>query len=111
MSTNTPQTLTLEIMAILTPKLAELTEQVLFGDLWERDELSVRDRSLITVATLVALNRVEQLPYHLTLAMKNGVTQLELSELITHLAFYAGWPAAASALTPFAHLMMEKEGE
>ncbi|MGC6387149.1 carboxymuconolactone decarboxylase family protein [Ewingella sp. S1.OA.A_B6] len=107
MSTNTTQTLTLETMALLTPKLAELTEQVLFGDLWERSELPARDRSLITVATLVALNRVEQLPFHLTLAMKNGVTQLELSELITHLAFYAGWPAAASALTQFSPLILE----
>ena len=93
-----------ENMVRLTPKLAELTEQVLFGDLWNRIELSPRDRSLITVAALVALNRAEQLPFHLDLAVKNGVTQTELAEVITDLAFYAGWPAAASALTRFSAL-------
>ncbi|WP_413529225.1 carboxymuconolactone decarboxylase family protein [Rahnella inusitata] len=96
-----------ENMVRLTPKLAELTEQVLFGDLWNRRELSPRDRSLITVAALVALNRAEQLPFHLELAVKNGVTHSEMGELITHLAFYAGWPAAASALTRFAALSEE----
>ena len=96
-----------ENMVRLTPKLAELTEQVLFGDLWNRIELSPRDRSLITVAALVALNRAEQLPFHLDLAVKNGVTHNEIGELITHLAFYAGWPAAASALTRFAALSEE----
>jgi 4-carboxymuconolactone decarboxylase len=104
MSTTSSQTQTLDTMARLTPKFAELTEQVLFGDLWKRNELSARDRSLITVAALIALNRVEQLPFHLSLAVKNGVSQAELSEVITHLAFYAGWPAAASALSRFAAL-------
>lgn len=104
MSVTSSQTQTLDSMARLTPKLAELTGQVLFGDLWQRNELSPRDRSLITVATLVALNRAEQLPFHLELAIRNGVTHSELAELITHLAFYAGWPVAASALTRFAAL-------
>ncbi|RJT45432.1 carboxymuconolactone decarboxylase family protein [Rahnella woolbedingensis] len=104
MSTTSSQTQTLDIMSRLTPKFAELTDQVLFGDLWKREELSPRDRSLITVAALIALNRNEQLPFHLSLAVKNGVTHTELSETITHLAFYAGWPAAASALTRFAAL-------
>lgn len=104
MSTTSPQTQTLDAMSRLTPKFAELTEQVLFGDLWKREELSPRDRSLITVAALIALNRGEQLPFHLSLAVKNGVTQTELAEVITHLAFYAGWPAAASALTRFSTL-------
>lgn len=104
MSTTSSQTQTLDSMSRLTPKFAELTEQVLFGDLWKRNELSARDRSLITVAALIALNRVEQLPFHLSLAVKNGVSQAELSEVITHLAFYAGWPAAASALSRFAAL-------
>lgn len=93
-----------ETMTRLTPKFAQVTEQVLFGDLWQRSELTARDRSLITVAALIALNRNEQLPFHLDLAVKNGVTHSELSEVITHLAFYAGWPAAASALTRFAAL-------
>ncbi|WP_028536485.1 carboxymuconolactone decarboxylase family protein [Paludibacterium yongneupense] len=79
------------------PKLAELTDTVLFGDMWERAELSKRDRSLVTVAALLALYRLEQLPFHLERALENGVSKDELTELITHLAFYAGWPAAASA--------------
>jgi 4-carboxymuconolactone decarboxylase len=83
----------------LAPKLVELTENVLFGDVWERPGLSKRDRSLITVAALAALNRTEQLPGHLDRALGNGVTRDELIELITHLAFYAGWPCAMSAAT------------
>jgi 4-carboxymuconolactone decarboxylase len=81
----------------LAPKLIELTEKVLFGDVWERPGLSKRDRSLITVATLVALNRSEQLRGHLERALNNGVTKDEIVELITHLAFYSGWPTAMSA--------------
>lgn len=83
----------------VAPKLAEISEQVLFGDVWERSALSKRDRSLITVAALIALYRLEQLPFHLQKALDNGLTREELSEVITHLAFYAGWPAAASACT------------
>src|SRR5262252_1819040 len=81
----------------IVPKLAELTEKVLFGDVWERPGLSKRDRSLITCAALVALNRTEQLKGHLERALNNGVTPNEISELITHLAFYGGWPVAMSA--------------
>lgn len=79
-------------------KLAELTDQVLFGDIWERSELSKRDRSLITVAALIAMYRMDQLPFHLIRALENGVTRQELVEILTHLAFYSGWPAAASAV-------------
>jgi len=93
-----------QLMGDINPKLAELTDEVLLGDVWERPGLAKRDRSLVTVAALIALNRSEQLPFHLSLAVKNGVTQAGLSEMITHLAFYAGWPAAASALTRFASL-------
>ncbi|NJO33802.1 MAG: carboxymuconolactone decarboxylase family protein [Rhodospirillales bacterium] len=75
----------------------DLTEKVLFGDVWERPGLSKRDRSLITVATLVALNRTEQLTGHLGRALDNGVTKEEIGELITHLGFYAGWPCSMSA--------------
>jgi 4-carboxymuconolactone decarboxylase len=71
---------------------------VLFGDIWERPQLSKRDRSLITVATLVALYRTNELPFHLRRALANGVKREELIELITHLAFYAGWPTAATAV-------------
>lgn len=81
----------------IVPKLIDLTEKVLFGDVWERPGLSKRDRSLITVAALVALYRPEQLRIHLGRALDNGVTKDELSELITHLAFYSGWPTAVTA--------------
>jgi len=81
------------------PKLAELTDTVLYGDIWERPELSKRDRSLVTVAALIAMNRPDQLRSHLRIARQNGVTQEELIETITHLAFYAGWPNAVSAIT------------
>ncbi len=81
------------------PKLVQLTDDVLFGDAWERKELSKRDRSLITVAGLVALNRPDQLRFHLPNAVKNGVKEEELIEVITHLAFYSGWPNAMSAMT------------
>ena len=80
------------------PKLAELTDNVLYGDVWERPELLKRDRSLVTVAALIALNRPEQLRSHLIRARENGVTQEELVETITHLAFYCGWPNAVNAI-------------
>jgi 4-carboxymuconolactone decarboxylase len=79
------------------PKLAEISDKVIYGEVWERPGLSKRDRSLITVATLVALGRERQLEGHLARALQNGVTKEEIGELITHLAFYAGWPAAMTA--------------
>jgi 4-carboxymuconolactone decarboxylase len=79
------------------PKLAELTDDVLYGDVWERPQLSKRDRSLITCAALVATGRTEQMTFHFPRAIENGVSLEELAELITHLAFYAGWPNAMSA--------------
>lgn len=81
----------------VAPKLIELTQDVLFGDIWERPGLSKRDRSLITVASLMSLYRPEQLRVHLQRALDNGVTQEELGEMITHLAFYSGWPTAMTA--------------
>ena len=80
------------------PKLVSLTTDVLFADIWERTELAPRDRSLITVAALIATGSTEQLPGHLARAQTNGLTQTELKEVITHLAFYAGWPKAMSAM-------------
>ena len=79
------------------PKLIDLTDKVVFGDVWERTELSKRDRSLITVAALVAMYRPEQLRVHIARALSNGVTQTEISEIITHMAFYSGWPTAMTA--------------
>ncbi len=80
------------------PKLAELSEQILFGDIWQRSPLSPRDRSLATLAALIALGRERQLAWHFRYGLANGLTRQELVEMITHLAFYAGWPAAATAL-------------
>ena len=82
----------------VAPKLAELTDKVLFGDVWERPGLSKRDRSLVTVSALVALNRTEQLRNHVARALQNGVKKDELIELFTQLAFYSGWPTAVSAV-------------
>jgi 4-carboxymuconolactone decarboxylase len=83
----------------IAPALAAYTDEVLFGDVWERPGLSPRDRSLVTVASLVALYRTNELPFHLKKALDNGLTREELVEAITHLAFYSGWPTAMSALT------------
>jgi 4-carboxymuconolactone decarboxylase len=83
----------------IAPALGDYTDNVLFGDVWERPGLSKRDRSLITVATLVALYRTNELSFHLKRALDNGVSRDELIEVITHLAFYAGWPTANSAVT------------
>src|SRR5512143_1307131 len=80
------------------PKLAELTDDVLFGDVWARTELSQRDRSLVTVAALIANGNTEQLPGHLSRAKANGLSESEIAEVIIHLAFYAGWPRAISAV-------------
>lgn len=86
-----------EIMREVAPHLAELSNDVLFGDVWERPGLSKRDRSLITVATLVAMYRSDQLRGHIGRALDNGVTKEEIGEVITHMAFYSGWPTAAQA--------------
>jgi 4-carboxymuconolactone decarboxylase len=88
-----------QLMGDIAPKMAELTDEVLFGDIWERPQLSKRDRSLATVSALIALNRPDQLRSHLALARQNGVTEEELIETITHLAFYSGWPNAVSAVS------------
>jgi 4-carboxymuconolactone decarboxylase len=83
----------------IAPNLAEYTDDVLFGDVWKRPGLDPRDRSLVTVSSLISLYRVNELPFHLKLAMENGVTRNEIIEVITHLAFYSGWPTANTALT------------
>jgi 4-carboxymuconolactone decarboxylase len=84
--------------ADVAPALADYTDKVLFGDAWKRPGLSQRDRSLITVACLISLYRTNELPFHLGRAMENGVTRDEIAEIITHLAFYAGWPPASTAV-------------
>jgi 4-carboxymuconolactone decarboxylase len=92
-----PPTSAREQVRPIAPKLVELAEKVVYGEVWERPGLSKRDRSMITVATLVALGRERQLRGHLERALGNGITQDEIGEVITHLAFYAGWPAAMTA--------------
>jgi 4-carboxymuconolactone decarboxylase len=82
----------------IAPHLAEITDKVLFGDVWENPVLSPRDRSLVTITSLIALYRINEMPFHLKRALDNGVTRDEIIETITHLAFYAGWPPAMTAL-------------
>ena len=94
-----PASAAAKLLGDVAPKLVQLTEDVLFNDVWERKELSKRDRSLITVAALVAMNRPDQLRFHLTRAVENGVRTEELIEAIKHLAFYSGWPSAMTAMT------------
>ena len=89
---------TLDEVRDFAPKLMELTDDVLFGDVWERTDLSKRDRSLVTVAALIANGNTEQLPGHMNRTRENGLSETELAEVITHLAFYAGWPRAVSAV-------------
>ena len=88
-----------QLIGDFSPKLVSLTDDVLFGDIWERAELSKRDRSLITVAALITNGSTEQLRGHLARAKENGLAEAELKEVIIHLAFYAGWPRAMSAVT------------
>jgi 4-carboxymuconolactone decarboxylase len=98
-----------KIIGDFAPKLVDLTDNLLFGDIWERPGLSKRDRSLVTVAALVALYRTPELKFHLDRAIENGVTREELVELITHLAFYAGWPCAMSAVRTAMEVLTEAD--
>jgi len=82
----------------VAPKLTEITDAVLFDDVWRRPGLSARDRSMITVASLISLYRTNELPFHLGKALENGVTRDEIVEMATHLAFYSGWPTAGTAI-------------
>jgi 4-carboxymuconolactone decarboxylase len=93
----------------IAPALADYTDKVLFDDVWQRPGLSPRDRSLITVASLIALYRTNELPFHLKKALDNGMSRDELIEVITHLAFYSGWPTASTAL-PIAQRVFDEAG-
>jgi 4-carboxymuconolactone decarboxylase len=93
-----PPTAAQRLMGDVAPKLADLTDTVLFGDVWGRPQLSRRDRSLVTVSALIAMNQPDQLRSHLARARDNGLTEVELIEAITHLAFYSGWPNAVTAV-------------
>jgi len=98
-----------KMMGDFAPKLAEFTDEVLFGDVWERPQLSKRDRCLITCAALVATGKTDQVGFHFPFAIENGVKEEELVELITHLAFYAGWPNAMSAVTRAREVLGKKQ--
>ncbi|MBO9539737.1 carboxymuconolactone decarboxylase family protein [bacterium] len=98
MSDNRPPSAAQKQFGEIAPKLAELTDRVLFGEVWPGPELSQRDRSLVTVTALIAGGHTEQLPFHMNRALENGVTRDEIIGIITHLAFYAGWPRAMSAI-------------
>ena len=91
----------------VAPGLVHFTTDLLFNDLWLRPDLAPRDRSLVTVSALIAAGQVAQMPFHLNKAMDNGLTQTQAAEVITHLAFYVGWPNAMSAL-PVAKEVFEK---
>jgi 4-carboxymuconolactone decarboxylase len=91
------------------PKMIELSETLIYGDIWERPELSKRDRSLIVIASLISQYRPEQLRGHLARALDNGVTKDEIAEVITHLAFYSGWPGSMTAAS-IAREVFEERG-
>ncbi len=82
----------------IAPKLAEITDRVLFGDVWADDTLSPRDRSLVTIVNLAALYLHNEIGFHLKKGIENGLTQDEIIAAITHTAFYAGWPTAMTAI-------------
>jgi len=109
MTTNRPPTAAQKAVGDFAPRLGQLTDELLFGDIWERPQLSKRDRSLITCAALVAGGSTEQMSFHFPRALENGVTREELAELITHLAFYVGWPNAMSAVAR-ARELLEAQG-
>jgi 4-carboxymuconolactone decarboxylase len=96
---DTEQTPMQKMMGDFAPKFVSLTDDVLFADVWERPELSKRDRSLITISSLVSAGNIEQLSAHIPMGVANGLTKEEIIEAITHVAFYAGWPRGVSALT------------
>ncbi len=98
-----------DLRSEFAPKLMDLTDDVLFGDIWKRPGLSPRERSLITVAALVALYRTNELPFHIKRALENGISKDELAEVFTHLAFYAGWPSAMTAVRIAMQVFAESE--
>ncbi len=94
----------------IAPALGQYTDEVLFGDVWKRPDLSPRDRSLVTISALIANYRQNELPFHLKRALENGLTKDEVVETITHLAFYAGWPCASTALGIARRVFSEEQG-
>lgn len=97
-------------LAGVAPLLDEITQSVLYDKVWERSELSKRDRSLITITCLIALNR-EQAQGHMELGLENGLTVEEIGEAIAHIAFYAGWPVSVSAARKLKNIVDAKTGQ
>jgi len=89
---------TLDDLRQVSPALEKYTQGALFGELWKRPGLSPRDRSIVTLAALIAHNQIIEMPFYLDLALDDGVKPSEISEIITHLAFYSGWATATSAV-------------
>ncbi len=98
----------IEAIKKMSPEMATLTDELLFKDIWNRPGLSPRDRSLITITILTALNRTEQIEAHLKLGLQNGLTKEEIDAAMTHIAFYAGWPSAMSGLQHFKTVLEKK---
>lgn len=97
-------------LAAVVPALTDITDRILYDEVWEREGLSKRDRSLLTIAALVSMYRPEQLTAHLSLGLKHGLTREEIGEALTHLAFYASWPSAITASRKFLDLTREIDG-
>lgn len=104
-----PQTPMQRMMGDFAPTFVALTDDVLFGQVWSRPELSPRDRSLVTITSLVTAGNTEQLRAHIPMGLANGLTAEEVKEAITHVAFYAGWPRAVSALSLAQQVMAEPD--
>lgn len=98
-------------LAAVVPALVDYTNRLLYDEVWERPALSKRDRSLITIAALIAMHRPEQLTAHLSLGLDHGLSKEEIGEAITHLAFYASWPSAVSASRKFYDLVKQRESD
>ena len=105
------QTAGREKLGTFAPKFAELNDDVLFGEVWSReDTLSLRDRSLVTVVSLMAQGLVDSsFRFHLMSTKKNGITKTEIAEILTHAAFYAGWPKAWAAFNMAKEVWAEDE--
>lgn len=99
----------LEDLNTLAPEFTKLTDDILFGDIWKRSDLSPRDRSLITIAVLAAQNRIEQIDFHLQRGLDNGLSKKEIVGVLTHVAFYAGWPSAVTGLRHFNKILGERK--
>lgn len=98
-------------LAEVAPALCDITDRVLYGEVWERKELSPRDRSLVTIVSLISQHKQGQLPNHIRFGLDNGLTKTEIGEAITHLAFYCGWPSCVAAARTLLDVVHEREGK